>query len=109
MRRVNYKQIKEMELNSAKRIFKALSRTNSYLVSVLIELFSKGVNEREACDKLSMNYKLYRYTISKPELKHVVAMFNKARDYKATLQHETTIRKTTRAFKHPKSREENSK
>ena len=98
-----------MRLDSTKRIFKALKRADSYLVSVLIELYSKGVNEREACSRLNMNYKLYRYTISKDELSHVVALFNKARDYKPTLLHETTIRKTIKAFKHPKSREENSK
>ena len=81
-----------MGLDSTKRIMKALKRSDSYLVSVLIELYSKGINERTACDRLSINYKLYRYTIDKEELLHIKRAFKQARDYKTTFKHEETIR-----------------
>ena len=89
------KRVKNKRLDSTRKIRAALSRTNSLTVSVLIDLYSRGLTERQACELLNINYKLYRYTLdSTPTLSNIIELFNRARGYKTTRQHETVIRKT---------------
>ena len=93
------KSVKNKQLNSSAKIRAALKRSNSLTVSVLIDLYSRGLTEIEACEQLDINYKLYRYVISDNNYEHIRQLFNKARAYSATIKHEKTIRQTINRVK----------
>lgn len=93
--RLNFKLIRNRQLDGIKKLKKALGRKNGLVLEAMVELISRGCSERLACEQLNINYKIFRYLLGKDSTlsTHVKDTLNRARDYRATRVHELRVRK----------------
>lgn len=99
--RINYKTVQKKNLNTCSAIERAFKRKNSLAMSALVELISKGGRlgtEKAACEYLNINFKMFRYFLGKPSglADKVKLQLGYARKYRATIRHESLVRKHTK-------------
>ena len=89
------KMVADKNLNSTKKIAKALERENSLTLNVLIDLLSRGKNQKDSCERLNINYKLFRYYLDRnnKETISIKKRLNRASDYYKIRRHENLIRR----------------
>lgn len=92
----NLEKIRQKDLKTLKKLKKALINKRSQLLNVLLELKSKGLNERQICLMIDIKYDNYRYLINKEELKDIKEQLSRARLYSKVRRKEDNLRKTIR-------------
>ncbi len=94
------KTIKEKNLNSTKKIKRALERENSLTLSVLVDLLSRGLNQADSCNGLGINYKLFRYYLGQKTTStiNIQLKLNRASAYSKTRSNEKLLRDTIKTI-----------
>ena len=81
-----------------KAIRKALENKKSRLVRDIIELLIKGHNDKDICNRVGLNYHLYRYYLTNYN-KELRITLSKARTMRRSYKHERTMRGTLRTMR----------